>query len=280
MNFLVALFIKSALAPALLGAFLVFLFGSAPEPWRARIQALIFAGVFACGFYVLSGVPPFPPQGGVPSLMWLGFWFAVYAWCMPRSTGVRYLVRAVWLLVALAISLWPLHREIFRYPMELRNLAAIALLALALWSVLERTAHRIHPISWAGLSAVSMTAASFLFLFRGSALLSQLTTNLAVFAALLALGAFVCPRRLSVHGVIPFLGGFFGVFLLVGLFYVEIRPWELVAMALPFLVLLICDLLPKISRSALVEAGVLAMVSGAPLAFLLWHIYKSTGPLY
>lgn len=277
---LAEIFLKSAAMPAALVAVLFFLFGKAPEPWRARMQGFaIFLG-FAIGCYMLTGFPPWPPTGGASSLVWVALWFAIFPWVVPQNSALRYGLRGVWVVVGVSISIWTLKDALLANRAHTQNVLALMLVGWATWSILERSVKSSHLLTPIALACLASTATSLLFVFKASALMSQMMTVFAVVTGGLAAIAWLFPSRISLHAVFPFLSGFFGVCLATGYVFLDINPWLLFAMAIPFAVLLFKDIARKRSGSALIEALISLVIAAIPLSWILYDVYKTAGPLY
>jgi hypothetical protein len=277
---LIDLFLRTAAAPAFVVAVLFLLFGHAPEPWRARIQALIFAGGFWVGCYLLTGYPPFPPHGGAPSLVWVAVWFAGYSWVAPRGAAIRYLMRGIWVAGGVIIAIWSLRENILTSGLLSRNILAFVFLGWGMWSLLERSVKASHVLTPIALSVVSLTAASILFVLQGSILMSQMLTTLAVITGALAIIAWLWPARLSLHALFPFLGGLFGVFLVTGYIFLDANPYLVMSMAIPFLVLGFKNAFGFKASSAFADAATSIVIAAVPLGIILYKTFLASGPLY
>ncbi len=277
---MVEMFLKTAAAPAVAVTVFCFLFGSAPEPWRSRVQALLFAAGFAGACYLLNGFPPWPPTGGAPSLVYAAFWFALFSWVAPPGSVARYLLRGIWIVVGAVFAVWSLRMNILKSPLQSRNVLALLLLAWGMWSILERSQRGSHPVTALAAGMLSFVAASFLFLFNASLLMCQMMVCLAVMTGGMCVLAWLFPRRLSLHAIFPFIAGLFGVFLISGYIYLDINPWLLIEMAIPFFILLLKDLINQKSKSPLAEAVLTVLAGALPLGYILMNVYKTSGPLY
>jgi hypothetical protein len=274
------MFLKTAAVPAVAVVILFFFFGLAPEPWRSRTQSLILAAGFILSCYLLNGMPAWPPEGGAPSLIYVALWFAVYPWIVPASTGWRFTLRGVWIVVGACIVLWTLRVSILNSPIYCRNILALIFVGWGMWSSLERSIRISHALTPVAMGMVTFTCASLIFLFKGSLLMSQMLTALAVIAGGIAVLAWWFPRRLSLHAVFPFLSGFMAVFLITGYIFLEIDPWLLVSLAIPFLALLVKDLFGWASTSALSDALVMLVLAAIPMSYILYNVSLTSGPLY
>jgi len=276
---LIEMFLKTAAAPAVAVALLFFFFGKAPEPWRSRIQGIILAGGFILSACLLSGIPAWPPESGVASLIWVAIWFALYSW-IPANAIARYLFRGTWIIVGIAMVVWQLRVEILNSQMQCRNILALVCVGWGMWSALERSVRLSHALTPIAMGMVTFTAASILFLFKGSLLMSQMLTSLAVITGGLAVLAWLFPKRVSLHSVFPFLSGFMAIFLVTGYVFLEIDPWLLVSLAIPFLALLAKDLFSWASKSALTDAFVMLIIAAIPMGYVLYKVSLTSGPLY
>jgi hypothetical protein len=277
---LVEIFLKTAAAPAILVAVLFFLFGTAPEPWRARVQSLLLAFGFCIGCYLLTGFPPWPPTGGAASLVWVALWFALFPWVAPHGSGVRYILRGAWVFIGTAIAIWSLREPIMASQVSSRNVLALMCLTWAIWSILERTAKSSHILTPISMAMLSYTACSLLFVLKGSILMSNMVTTMAVITGGVAAISWIFPTRISLHALFPFLSGFLGVCLITAYIFLEIEVWSLVEMAIPFFVLLLKDLFKRHSSSAFAEAVVCLAIAMIPLGFILYRTFQTAGPLY
>lgn len=277
---LIKIFLMSAALPAALVTLVCFLVSSLPVNWRERAQAVAIAlGVFL-GYYFILQTPRFPPQGGVSSAPWAAALLALYVFLQPRSVGARYLVRAVFVAALLGCFLWSIYDSIQSSPVGFRNLAAFFFLMLGVWSIVERSAESVGKISLIALPMIAGTACSLLFVFQGSASLGQIATTLSVILGGLVALALFFPKRLSSTAVVPFLSALLVGYMAVGHFYVEIHPMRLVMMCFPFFVLWVRKFFFFIPKRPLIEAILLGAISSAPVAYWLYEIYKTSGPLY
>lgn len=250
--------------------------GGRSDPFRARLQGVLWGAAFVAAGLLQLGHLPWPitvPLGGVVIAAVLLTGFIVWN---PRSVGGRYLVRALFVAAVGLLVLFPL-RNSLTGPVHFRNLLAFFFLGLGVWSILERTAQHVKPPALILLPALSL-AALLLFLKQWisvieSAEVSLMTTSVTlhlslVIAALLTALAF--PARVSAAAAIPFVS-----VLLVGQltavhFYLRTNPWTMVWIASPFLVLWIRNWIPLISREPRGEAATLAALALLPLAYLFW----------
>jgi hypothetical protein len=274
------MFLKTAAAPAVVVTILFLLFGSAPEPWRSRTQSLILAAGFIMACYLLNGMPAWPPDGGAPSLIYVALWFALYPWVVPSSSGWRFGFRGVWIIVGAAIVLWNLRVSILNSELHCRNILALVCIGWGMWSSLERSIRISHALTPVVMGMVTFTCASVLYLFKSSLLMSQMLTSLAVISGGIAILAWLFPRRLSLHAVFPFLSGFMAVILITGYVFLDIDPWLLASLAIPFLALLVKDLFSWASTSALTDALVMLVLAAIPMSYILWKVSLTSGPLY
>lgn len=279
MSPLVIDFIKSALLPAGGVALLCFLVGGRSDPFRARLQALFWALGFSVGTYVLVGRLSFPPHDVNESFTWAALLLVVFVWISPKPTGQRYLVRAIFVVALGLLSLWSI-RSSLHGEVQMRNLLAFFFLGLGLWSILEGAAQKVQPLTMIVLPLISATALSLLLLFKGSASMSQIVSVLCACLGGLAAITLIFPRRISMAAVLPFVSVFIVLFMADGHFYLEINPWHMIYLCLPYLALWTRRVIPFVPRKAIPETVILGLISGAPLGYFLWEVYKSSGPLY
>ncbi|NJL24149.1 MAG: acyl-CoA synthetase [Calothrix sp. SM1_5_4] len=196
----------------------------------------------------------------------------------PHGHVSRYVVRALVVFALGALILWPI-RQGLNNPVAYRNLIAFFCLGLGVWSILERSSQQ--EVRVPALIAVPLVAAaglSLLFLFKGSASLSQLVTVLCALLGAMLLFSLIFPAKLSPAPIVPLVSVFIVLFMAVGHFYLDINPWHMIYLAFPFLVLWVRRSIP-VPRQALIEAAGLALLAAAPLAYFLWTQYKISGPL-
>lgn len=277
---IVEMFLKTAITPAIAVALLILLFGSAPEPWRSRVQGLIVAAGFVFVAFLLSGAPSWPPPGGAGSLVWVAIWFGLFSWMSPPSSHVKTLYRGMWVIVGVIMVLWKLHHAILNSPIQSRNVLALICVGWGMWSSTERGLRVSKPLTVVSMGMITFTAASVLFLFESSLLLSQLMTSLAVICGGLAVIAWFFSKRLSLHAILPFLSGFMGVVLVTAYIFLDVNPWLLASLAIPFVALLLKDLFDLSSKSELTDALVTIAIAALPLSYILWRVSLTAGPLY
>jgi len=278
MSPLVALFLNSAVVPAVITAIVFFLLGGLSDPLRARLQSLIFALGFAYGSYVLVGRLNFPPSDVSEAFSVAALALAAFVILSPRPVGARYLIRAVFVLAIGAMALWPIH-ESLHGTVHLRNMLAFFFLGLGTWSILEQATQRVQSLTLLALPLVAATALSFLLLFKGSASMSQQVSVLCTMLGAVASIALVFPRRVSMASFLPFVSVFVVLFMTAGHFYLDINPWHMIYISLPFGILWVRGWIPFIPRRPLPEALLLSIISAIPLGYFLWTIYQVTGPL-
>lgn len=277
---LIEMFLKTAMAPAVVVGLLMLLFGSAPEPWRSRMQGLIVAAGFVASSYLLSGPPTWPPEGGAASLAWVAIWFGLFSWVAAPGTRAKTLFRGTWIIVGVILVVYKLQHAILNSPVQSRNVLALVCAGWGMWSALERGLRYSKPLTVVSMGMVTFTAASVLFLLESSLLMSQLMTSLAVLAGGLAVMAWLFSKRLSLHAVLPFLSGFIGVVMVTGYVFLDINPWLMLSLAIPCAALFLKDLFKLTSTSALTDAIVTIVLAALPLGYILWKVSLTSGPLY
>lgn len=269
----------SAVAPASVAAVVIFLLGFLKEPWKARAQGLVFALAFSAGAFVLIRRLHVPPTDAGEAFSLAALLLAVFIFVRPQPLGHRYLVRALFVLALGAVILYPLRQTILA-PIYYRNLVAFFCLALGVWSIVEKTAPKVMPTTLILLPLIAATGLSLLMLFAASASYSQIVSvACALFGAALVL-ALVKPQRLSMNALVPFLSVFVILLMAAGHFYLDINPWHMIYLCLPYFVLWIRDWLGFVPKKTLPEGLILGAVSAAPLAYFVYNIGVKAGPLY
>jgi len=276
---IVAAFIRSAAVPAFVATVVFFLIGGLKDPWRARLQGLVLALAFMAGAYMLIPGLRFPPTSVSEAFSWAALLLAGFIFLNPKPLGPRYLVRALFVLGLGAVVLWPLKNTVLT-AIHQRNLLAFFFLGLGVWSIVEKSAHKVRPATLILLPLIAATALSLMMLFSASASMSQLVTvACALFGGLLLLALFK-PQRLALGAIVPFLSVFVILMMAAGHFYLDINPWHMIYLCVPYLVLWIRDWLGFVPQKTVPEAIILGAVSAAPLAYFVYNAGVKAGPLY
>lgn len=270
--------LKSA-AVGLIVALIVLAIGFLPERLRSRLQALVYALGFCAIYYCFLGVPPWPPSGGMESLPYAALMLAVFVLIYPMNFGMRYAIRALFVLIVGAICLWAIHDKIRGGPTGMRNVAAFFCLALGLWSIVEKAAEKMNLLSVILLPMLALMAASFLLVLEGNASLSQMAAGFGAILGFLLLLALFRSKAISRPALVPFLSVFPVMILVVAHFYGGINPWRLIILCWPFMVLWFRRGIPFVPKQPIGEALALAVLAIAPLAYWLMGIYKTSGGL-
>jgi hypothetical protein len=278
-NPIVAAFIYSAAVPAVLVAAGVVMVGRMGEPWRTRLQGLIFASGFAGGAYYLLSRLSFPPSDAGEAFIWAAALLSAFVVISPAGQGRRYMLRALFVLALGALLLWPLRQTVFS-PVNYRNLVAFFCLGLGVWSITEQSSGKVKPLSFFALPLIALGSLSVFMLLRSSASLSQLVAIPAAICGGLAAVSLVFPAMISRYAFVPFLSVFVVLLITAAQFYLDVNPWHLIYLCLPFLVLWVRDWLVFIPRSQIGEALGLGLLAGAPLAWFLYSLSVNSGPLY
>ncbi len=265
--------------PALVVGVLLFLTGGLKEMLRTRVQSLIFALGFMVGGYLLIGRLSLPPSDASEAFSWSALLLAGFILIYPKPQSTRYLLRGIFVLVLGALLLWPIRQQISN-PVHFRNLVAFFCLGLGLWSITERAAGSVRPATAVLLPLISATAVSVLLVLKGSASFSNFVTILCALLGVALVIALFFPQRLSIKALTPFLSAFVVMFMAAGLFYLDINPWWLIFLALPYLFLWIREWLTFIPQNPLAEGLILGLLSAAPLVYFLKGVFVTAGPLY
>ncbi len=279
MSPLVASFLRSAALPAVLLSAGILLSKLTPERIRGKLQVLFFALAYVLGSYLLLNRLAFPPHDLSESLSALALLLVTFPFLAPARLGWRYALRALYVAIAGFIILWHL-RDSMGTLLNQRNALAFFFLGLGGWSIVERAAGKVAPLTLIALPLVSATNLSFLLLFKGSASLSQLVTTVCALYGALAVLTVTGIQRVAVSALVPFLSIFIIAFMAGGHFYLDINPWHMIFLCLPFFVLWLRDLIPFVPRSPLFEALTLSLLCAGPLAYFMYQIFKTSGPLY
>lgn len=242
-------------------------------------QALVMAIGFSAGVYLLIGRVSLPPRDVNEGLVWISLICAFFVAVSPQTVGGRYLVRGLFVLAMGVLLLWSIRQTAFTPP-HYRNLIAFFCLALGVWSIVERAATRMTLMAVLAMGSLAATFASLLFVLKGSASMSQVATCLSVQLGALSLLAFVFPRRLDAFAVLPFVSVLPVMMMAGGHFYLNINPWYMVYLSLPYLLLWIRRGLSFVPDHPILETLALSIMAAGPLGYFIWTVYESTGPLY
>jgi len=278
MSPLVLDFIKTALAPALAVGIVFLLVGGLSDPLRARIQSVVWALAFTVGAYFLVGRLSFPPTDVNEAFSCGALLLAGFVLISPKGVDVRYLTRAIFVVALGALALWPIRASLHGYA-HYRNLAAFFFLALGTWSIVERASSQLQTLTMIVLPIISATALSVFLMFKGSASMSQLVSVLCALLGAVAFLALIKPKRVSMAAVLPFISVFIILFMASGHFYLDINPWHMIYLCLPFLLIWFRGYIPFVPRRPIPEAIILGAASAAPLGYFLYTVYQQVGPL-
>lgn len=279
MSPLVASFLRTALVPATVATVLIFALGSLRDPWRARLQALVFALAFVVGNSLLIGRLAFPPADVGESLSLAALVVALFVFIFPRAHEAPYLVRALFVVLLEALVLYHLGHAL-KSTVNTRNLLAFFFLGLGVWSIFERNVERVNLLTLIGLPLMTATGLSFILLFSASATLSQTVSILCTIAGGLLGVAVLTPGRLSRAAVAPFLSVFVIMLMIAGHFYLGVNPWKMVYLCIPYLFIWCRNWLKFIPSQPVIEFLILAALAAGPLGYFLYDAFKNAGPLY
>ncbi|MGE4132208.1 MAG: hypothetical protein AB7F86_11260 [Bdellovibrionales bacterium] len=280
MSPLVAAFIRSAAAPALLVMVATFFVSKVPEFQRARVIAGLVAFGFVIGHYLLIYRLSFPPADASESLSYVAVLLFVFVLMFPGLHSAPYLLRAIFVVGIGFLTLYHLGGGLLSNGVHQRNLLAFFFLGLGVWSILEKSAHGVGTISLIGLPLITATSLSFLLLFGGSASWSQMVSVLcAILGGLMALSWFR-PKAVPKSAVVPFISVFLVAMMAAGHFNLEINPWKMIVISFPFLLLWIRRFLAFVPAKERTEFVLLMAMAGAPMAYYVWDAFKVAGPLY
>jgi hypothetical protein len=271
-------FLLSAVFPAGAALILCLFVGGLRQPWRDKLQALILGGAFMGGAFLLLHRLNFPPSDVSESFSYIALLMAIFVFVAPKEFSARYGLRALFVLLFGGLLLWHIRMSLGGVA-HLRNMLAFYCLALGVWSITERGSSQAAPLTILTLALIAATATSLLLLFSASASFSQLVSILCAILGAMIVGTWVCPQRISMAAVLPFASVFVVLFMAFGHFYLDVNPWHMVYLCLPFAVLWARPWLP-IPKKPLFEAALLGLVSGLPLAYFVWTAFKAAGPLY
>jgi hypothetical protein len=269
--------LKSAALPAVLAAVALFVLNAKPAQ-REKITAAILSLAYIVGAYLLIGRFGFPPSDVSESLSYVAIGITLFVWLAPKDVNSRYGVRALFTLAFGAILLWHIRASLMS-TVNLRNMLAFFCLALGVWSITERAATKVTVSTLILLPLLSATGTSLILLFSASAAFSNLVTILCALLGALLLLSLIKPDRVSANALIPYLSVFVIAFMVAGHFYLDVNPWHMVFLCVPFLVLWIRGWLP-VPKHWLAEGLVLGALSAAPLGYFVWTVFKTSGPLF
>lgn len=271
-------FLLSAVFPAAAALVLCFMVGGLRQNWRDRLQALIFGLAYVGGALLLLHRLNFPPSDVSESFSYIAVGMALFVFVAPKEFSARYGLRALFVVLFGGLMLWHI-RGSLGGTANLRNMLAFYCLALGVWSIAERGVQQVSLLTLIILSLIAATSTSLLLLFSASASFSQLVSILCAILGALCVGVWIAPQRFSSAAILPFASVFVVLFMAFGHFYLDVNPWHMVYLCWPFAILWARGWLP-IPKPPLLEAGILGIISAAPLAYFLWTVFKASGPLY
>ena len=270
--------IKSAAIPAAVVAAAVFATGRLKEPLRARVQALTIAVGFMVGHFMLIGRLGFPPSDGGEAMSYAALGCAVFVLIFPTVQQAPYAMRALFVLILGGVALWHLGATMKMDP-HLRNAIAFFCLGLGVWSIIERNTQRVNLLSLIGLPLIVASCLSFILLFGASATFSQMTSILcAIMGGLMAI-ALIWPGKISKAAVVPFISIFLILIMAAGHFYLDINPWKMVIICIPFLFIWTRSWYPFIPSNPIIEFIILAIMALIPLSYFMYDSFVNAGPL-
>lgn len=280
MSPILAAFLRSAFVPAVVVTAAVFFTGALKEPVRARLQALLIALGFAAGSFVLLGRLGLPPGDVSESLTYAAGLCAVFVLMFPLVHQAPYLARALFVAGLGALVIWHLGAGALRGEGPVRNMLAFFCLGLGVWSIVERNSQRLNTLSLLGLPLIVATCLSFVLLFGASAVLSQIVAVLcAILGGLFALSIF-WPGKVSKAALVPYVSVFVVAMMAAGHFHLDINPWKMVILCIPYLFIWTRAWYPFIPANPIVEFLILAILSLMPLGYFVWDSFVQAGPLY
>ena len=238
---------------------------------RVRLQATLWPVGFFLGWLWL-GRMPFPAMEAGNGFLWSTVLLMVFVWLSPSSVGLRYLVRALFVVAVGALLLWERRTELVGST-HLRNLLAFFFLGLGLWSILERSAQQVKLPSLVLLPLFSV-ASLYVFLQShhiGQGILSGSVVLQLLLMSLVFVISVLRAELISAAAVLPFVSIFSVAFMAGAHFYFNVNPWTLMFFCIPFAVLWARGWLVFIPRSGLVEVAVLGVIAAMPLAYFFWH---------
>src|ERR1700722_699980 len=101
------IFCESAIGAAILVALGFFLVGGRKDPFRARVQAALFAAGFSLAVFFLFGQFSFPPHELNETFSWAALALWIFVILSPDTIGPRYLLRGVFVVLLGFLTLWP-----------------------------------------------------------------------------------------------------------------------------------------------------------------------------
>jgi len=272
-------FIKTALIPAAAVTAAVFAVGGLNEPMRARVQAVLLAAGFIAGNYVLLGRLNFPPGDVTEAMSYIAAVCAAFVLIFPQVHQAPYVGRMFFVLLIGALVLWHLGGSL-KGEGPMRNAIAFFCLGLGVWSIVERNAQRLNLLSLIGLPLIVASCLSFILLFGASAVFSQMVTVLCALMGGLFVLSLLWPGKVSKAAVVPFLSVMLIAAMAAGHFHLDINPWKMVILCIPFLFIWTRAWFPFIPANPIVEFIFLAVMSLLPLGYFMWDSFVSAGPLY
>lgn len=279
MSPIVAAFLRSAALPAVLVVIAVFLTGKMKDPLRSRLQAVFLGVGFFVGVYLLMGRMSFPPHDAIESIAYAALVAALFVVIFPFANQAPYLLRAAVVFLLGLLLLWHIRDQLGSDAAK-RNMIAFFCLGLGTWSIYERQVQRVNLLSLIGMPLITATCLSFVLLFNASASFSQGVSILCALLGGVMAVSLVWPGRVAKGAVVPFLTVFPILIMAAGIFYLNVNPWTMITICLPYLLVWIRGWLKFLPNQPVLEFAILVIAGGAPLAYYMYNLFKAAGPLY
>lgn len=279
MSPIVAAFLRSAALPAVVVTIAVFLTGRMKDPLRSRLQALFLGIGFFVGVYLLMGRMSLPPHDAIESLAYAALAASLFVLMFPFANQAPYLLRAVVVFLLGLLLLWHIRDQLGSDAAK-RNMIAFFCLGLGTWSIYERQVQKVNVLTLIGMPLITATCLSFVLLFNASASFSQAVSILCTLLGGLMAISLIWPGRVGKGAVVPFVTVFPILIMAAGIFYLNVNPWIMITICLPYLLVWIRGWLKFIPMNPVLEFSILAVTAGAPLAYYMYNLYRAAGPLY
>lgn len=262
--------------PAFASILVCLLLGGLKDPFRARLQVLVWTAGLTFALFFRMDHPAFPPRDATEGLLYAALGLAVFVVISPHGTATRYMTRALFVLGLGLLVLWPI-RDSLAGPVHFRNLAAFFFLGLGVWSIMERSVIKVQPPAFVALPLVAVLALFLVLRMKGAVHLADTALTLGVFlAGVLAVG-LSAPQRLSTAAILPFVSVYVVLMMAAGHFYLHINPWLMIYLCVPYLVLWIRRWIPLVPGKAVAELVVLALISLIPIGYFVWTLHTGHG---
>jgi hypothetical protein len=264
--------IRGVLLPGAVAGILYVLARFVPGRLRDTFRTTAIAAAVFLAYVLLIGAPSWPlggsPSGILVAVFLASLWPIFESMVGRRIWLARYLMLAMIAIVVLKPFLtmtWPMAQGA-------QILLTVTLLALAVWTMVERGAEQMYPAGTLAVLLMMCVGSAVSFGLGGSASLAQIAGALAVaigVALLLSLLSFLKPGRTELNAaVLPIL---MALWLCHG-FFVEINWMSQAWVLAPLAVFIYRSYIATVPATPFKDALISGLIAAIPVA---WGVYSA-----